>query len=116
MSSSRKRGSGHFPRCPVQAIVDVLLFLNIAREHAAVIGAGHQATEGKIPLRVLGSIVSPQNRLSFPVGVRVDEDRLRSWIRLSSPFERTHIEGVLQDEMDVSSADLLPVFEPDSFA
>lgn len=72
---------------PRAAVVDVLLLLDVAGERAAVIGARHQATEGKVSLRVLGSIVAPENRLRFLVSVRIDEDRLRSGICLSSPFE-----------------------------
>lgn len=56
-----------------------------------------------------------ENCLCFPVLADVDEDRLRPEVNLTTPSERTGIERIFQDEMEIPFADRFTVFGTDCF-
>jgi hypothetical protein len=94
---------------PRASVVDVLLFLHVAGEHASVVGTVHEASKCNLPLRILGTIVSPENRLLFVKGLRVNEQRMTPGIPLPTPLKASHIELVFEDQGDVRSAHDLAV-------
>ena len=71
-----------FAAMPGASVVDILLLLDLARDHASVIGAVHQASEGDVALRGPRSVVTVENSLRFAVCVRIHEHWLGARVGL----------------------------------
>lgn len=58
-------------------VVDVLLLLNVAGEHAAIVGTIQQSPKGDLPFRVFGTIVTGEYLLNPLEGFGIDEEGVR---------------------------------------
>lgn len=86
------------------AVVDVLPFLNVAGELAAVVCTGYETSEGNVALRVSRPIVLSQYFLCSREGLRIHEEGILAGKGFSHPFENADVELVPGDQMDIADA------------
>jgi hypothetical protein len=78
------------------SVVDVLLLLDIASEHAAIVGAVHQAAKGNVALRLSRTVVPRQNLLYPLEDCGINEERMSTAMAVPCPGKEADIELILE--------------------